>query len=867
MWVPQWPLTKEKQEAVQGLIAAQVRAGHLRPSTSPWNTPIFPIKKKSGQWRLLQDLRAVNAQMQIMGPVQRGLPLLSALPQDWFVAVIDIKDCFFSIPLHPQDIQRFAFTVPSINQEGPDQRWEWVSLPQGMANSPTLCQLYVDTAIQPIRQKFPQCKCLHYMDDILITSSKKNVLGQMLTDLLMALQRANLIVASDKVQLSSVIQYLGCQVTPTSVSPLKIHLRRDILHTLNDFQKLLGDINWIRPYLHLTNDELAPLFEVLKGDAALTSERYLTPQAEEALNKVEKALSTAILKRWEPNDPVSVWVLPTPRQPTAVLWQGGPLLWVHPHMSPSQALEYYPAGIATLALEAVKRCQQHFGVTPSHICVPYTKDQIQVLAACVDQWAILLCCGGVAITNQKPKDPLLQFLTAHPVIFPKITAKDPLRDAPTVFTDGSKTGVGAYIITDHPPVCVQFQPGSPQIVELQIVLQVFTDISGPFNLLSDSKYVVNALQILEAAHNISPHSTVASLFVALRKLISQRSHPFYAGHIRAHSTLPGPLVAGNALADSATRPIWTFHVSTPIQLAAHFHNQFHVNSRTLAQRFKITRADARDIVRQCPQCPTFTSVQSFGVNPRGLLPGQLWQMDVTHIPEFGSLKYVHVSVDTCSQIIFASAETGEKVAHVISHCLAAWAAWGKPAVLKTDNGPAYISKSFQQFCSQMQLQLKHGIPYNPQGQGIIERAHRSLKLCLQKQKEGVARGKSPRARLSLALFTLNFLNLLDDGRAPADRHAHHEPSEKGMVKWKDILTGQWMGPDPVVSWSRGAVCVFPQDPNKTPVWVPERLVRKAEKPSTDPSEQKADPSNTPEDKDPTSHLHDATAPDKAPLSG
>jgi hypothetical protein len=26
-------------------------------------------------------------------------------------------------------------------------------------------------------------------------------------------------------------------------------LRIDFLHTLNDFQKLLGDINWIQPYL------------------------------------------------------------------------------------------------------------------------------------------------------------------------------------------------------------------------------------------------------------------------------------------------------------------------------------------------------------------------------------------------------------------------------------------------------------------------------------------------------------------------------------------------------------------------------------------------------------------------------------------
>ena len=49
--------------------------------------------------------------------------------------ILDIKDCFFSIPLHPQDAVRFAFTVPSINHVEPDERFEWVVLPQGMTNN------------------------------------------------------------------------------------------------------------------------------------------------------------------------------------------------------------------------------------------------------------------------------------------------------------------------------------------------------------------------------------------------------------------------------------------------------------------------------------------------------------------------------------------------------------------------------------------------------------------------------------------------------------------------------------------------------------------------------------------------------------
>ena len=46
-----------------------------------------------------------------------------------------------------------------------------------------------------------------------------------------------------------------------------------------------------------------------------------------------------------------------------------------------------------------------------------------------------------------------------------------------------------------------------------------------------------------------------------------------------------------------------------------------------------------------------------------------------------------------------------------------------------------------------------------------------------------------------------------------------------MVKWKDVITNKWKGPDLVLIRSRGAVCVFPQDENN-PFWVPERLTRK-----------------------------------------
>ncbi|NXV24885.1 POK8 protein, partial [Cepphus grylle] len=81
--------------------------------------------------------------------------------------IIDLKDCFFTIALHPLDTKRFAFTLPAINRGEPDKRFEWTVLPQGMRNSPTLCQLYVDDALQSLRIAWPDVIIYHYMDDIL----------------------------------------------------------------------------------------------------------------------------------------------------------------------------------------------------------------------------------------------------------------------------------------------------------------------------------------------------------------------------------------------------------------------------------------------------------------------------------------------------------------------------------------------------------------------------------------------------------------------------------------------------------------------------------------------------------------------------
>lgn len=200
-------------------------------------------------------------------------------------------------------------------------------------------------------------------------------------------------------------------------------------------------------------------------------------------------------------------------------------------------------------------------------------------------------------------------------------------------------------------------------------------------------------------------------------------------------------------------------------------------------------------------------VSNFGVNPRGLRPNHLWQMDVIHEPSFGTVKYIHTSVDTCSGFIFATTHAGEKTKHVISHCLQTFATMGIPKLLKTDNGLAYTSQTFAQFCSKFSIVHKTGIPYNPQGQAIVECPHQTLKNII-KQKGETAR-TTPKDKLNLALFTLNFLILDTEGRSIGGQHWNTTNRPKPSIMWKDVLMGTWKGPDPVLIWGQGSVCIFP----------------------------------------------------------
>ena len=177
-----------------------------------------------------------------------------------------------------------------------------------MMSSPTMCQYYVAKALEPVRKQFPNFLVIHYMDDILFSAPSVLETQQMFGIAQQCLKDTGLSIAPENIQTSTPYHYLGSVVNRQNITPQLTQIHIDKLSTLNDFQKLLGDINWIRPTLGIANDQLTNVLNTLKGDPYLNSPRLIQ-------NKLQKQFLTRIRLEL----PLELFILPSLHSPTDFL--------------------------------------------------------------------------------------------------------------------------------------------------------------------------------------------------------------------------------------------------------------------------------------------------------------------------------------------------------------------------------------------------------------------------------------------------------------------------------------------------------------------------------------------------------------------
>jgi hypothetical protein len=93
-------------------------------------------------------------------------------PGTVYYYVLDLKDTFFCIPLHPKNQPIFAFEDPT-QKAG---QITWTVLPQGYRASPHLFRLVLTQDLA--EWQYPQASLLQYVDDLLLCGATESTISQ-----------------------------------------------------------------------------------------------------------------------------------------------------------------------------------------------------------------------------------------------------------------------------------------------------------------------------------------------------------------------------------------------------------------------------------------------------------------------------------------------------------------------------------------------------------------------------------------------------------------------------------------------------------------------------------------------------------------
>ncbi|XP_050769787.1 uncharacterized protein LOC127027997 [Gymnogyps californianus] len=293
----QYPIKLEARKGLEPLIEQFISFGLLRECQSEYNTPMLPVKKlHSEEYRLVQDLRAINQIVQDVHPVVANLyTLLTTLKETdkWFT-VLDLKDAFFCLPLAAESQELFAFGWESP-KTGRKTQLCWTVLPQGFKNSPTIFGNQLAKELEDWQKMHENITLLQYVDDILLAASNKEDSIQMTIDLLNFLGLAGYKVSRKKAQITrQEVTYLGLTISQGQRS-LGTERKEAICQipepkSKQELREFLGMAGWCRLWIMNFGLIAEPLYEAIQGGGNLL---VWTQECRDAFTKLKQTLMSA----------------------------------------------------------------------------------------------------------------------------------------------------------------------------------------------------------------------------------------------------------------------------------------------------------------------------------------------------------------------------------------------------------------------------------------------------------------------------------------------------------------------------------------------------------------------------------------------
>lgn len=257
------------QEEIQNQIQKLLDGKIIQPSISPYSAPVWVVPKKmdaSGKkkYRMVIDFRKLNEKTKDeRWPIPHVDEILGNLGKCSYFTTLDLAQGFHQIEMHPDSIQKTAFSVNNGH-------YEYLRMPFGLKNAPCTFQRVMDNVLREYLHKF----CFVYMDDIVVFSKSLHEHMLHLRLIFEKLQAFNLKVQLDKTEfLRKEVAFLGHVVTPDGVKPNPSKLEAVENYPLPKNQKeiksFLGLVGYYRKFIPKFAKLVSPLTRCLKKGATI----------------------------------------------------------------------------------------------------------------------------------------------------------------------------------------------------------------------------------------------------------------------------------------------------------------------------------------------------------------------------------------------------------------------------------------------------------------------------------------------------------------------------------------------------------------------------------------------------------------------